>query len=503
MMPTENSKTIGAGEAIALFVALAVGSSAAFGLNLVGEVLSVPAEYPTISQAINAASSGDEIRVAWKDGGYRERLVISSGHVRSLRIAGEGRGERPTITWADSLYGVVELLNVDNLPFEIELEHLVIDGGDGARYGIKLRNARAPDPDQVYNRIEIRDCIVGRAGFGIEIGARCGINGCDGQWGAVDQSKLGFSRSEVSITRSVIYENYRDGLNLYRVGGDLVGNLVFNNGDEGCHTTDTRDFRVAHNIFDHNLSISLHLQLCYGGVVENNLIARSQRSHTERNGHGIAVGGGLTEESVFIDNNLVTYNAANGILVQATEMRVDSLTCYPVSTKAELRNNILYGNGWAEPDSGGRQHQIRLKRSDLPGTRLICEYNLFRGYDHLIWGLPVDDSNLLGTDPLFAAEPDTSAYGAVETLEDAWSVIRGYELSPESPCVDGGDPLAGYYDAPGGLARGTSRNDIGIFGGPRAIWPFLEPHRHSILGTGSVTPLSGRGSGAKPGSTKK
>ncbi|MAE71765.1 MAG: hypothetical protein CME06_15010 [Gemmatimonadetes bacterium] len=503
MMPTENPKTIQARATAALLVALAVRSSAAFGLNVVGELLRVPADYPTISQAIEAASSGDEIRVAWKDGGYRERLVISSDHVRSLRIAGEGQGERPTIAWADSSYGVIELSNLDNLPFEVELEHLVIDGSDGARYGIKLRNALAPDPDQVYNKIEIKDCVVGHAGFGIELGTRCGANGCDGQWGAVDQRKLGYSRSEILISRSVIYENYRDGLNLYRVGGELVGNLVFNNGDEGCHTTDTRDFRVAHNIFDHNLSISLHLHLCQGGVVENNVITRSQRSHKDGGGLGIAVGGGLSEGVIFIDNNLVAYNAANGILVQPTEIRVDSLTCIPASTQAELRNNIVYGNGWAEPDSGGRQHQIRFERQDLPEMRMLCEYNLFRSYGHLIWGESIDDSNLRGTDPLFSVEPDPSAYGAVVTLEDAWGVIRGYELSTESPCVDGGDPLASYHDAPGGLTKGTSRNDIGIFGGPRAIWPFLEPRRHSIPGTGAITPLSGRGPGARIGSTKR
>ena len=40
------------------------------------------------------------------------------------------------------------------------------------------------------------------------------------------------------------------------------------------------------------------------------------------------------------------------------------------------------------------------------------------------------------------------------------SGILDFRLSPVSPCIDAGDPAAGYND------RDGTRNDIGAYGGP-------------------------------------
>jgi len=253
---------------------------------------------------------------------------------------------------------------------------------------------------------------------------------------------------------------------------------VINNGDEGCHTTDARDLLIRHNVFDMNPSNNLHLQLCDRGVVRNNLFARSQLTPLGRWGFGVLVGGSFSDDPALVENNLMISNAGSGVRVQATEVRIDSLTCYPVAGKAEIRNNLIYANGWAYSDSAGMNYQVHLERRDLPGMRMLCEYNLFRHYTQLVWGIPLDDSNLRGAEPAYVDEPDTTEYQDVSTLDGAWEVIDGYELRWESPAVDAGDPLYVYRDS-GGLSKGTSRNDMGLFGGPWARWPFLQTGGHT------------------------
>src|SRR5512143_1481959 len=53
-------------------------------LQAVGAVLRVPAQYPTIQAAVDAAASGDEIRIA--AGTYTEQVMITS---KNLKLVGE------------------------------------------------------------------------------------------------------------------------------------------------------------------------------------------------------------------------------------------------------------------------------------------------------------------------------------------------------------------------------------------------------------------------------
>ena len=310
--------------------------------------------------------------------------------------------------------------------------------------------------------------------IGIEVGTRTGTQGCEGHWGAADRNKLSHSRTELHVLNTIVYGMARDGLNLYRVSGELTGSLIFYNLDEGVHTTDARDFSITNCIFTDNGHITLHHQLCENAPVRNNVIARGVRAQPGYGGYGVVIGGTFSDTPVPIENNLIAHNIASGLRVQAAEVRVDEVTCVPVSAKVEARNNVLFSNAWGEPDSLGLDYQVFFQKRSLPGMRLICEHNIFRADEKLVWGIPLDQSNLRGVDPLFVAEPDSAKFEGVTTLAEAWSRLAGYELVWPSPAIDAGDPRALFEDA-GGLAKGTRRNDIGIFGGPQAIWPFLAP----------------------------
>jgi hypothetical protein len=456
-------------------VLLFVGGGAE-AVNRVGETLRVPSEYRSIRAALRAAQSGDEIRIAPRENPYVERIVIDSGLFRSLRLVGEViDGEYPIIANQGEERGVIEIHNEANLPVEITIQNLIIDGlGYKAWYGVKLFNSPSPDRDQVYNQLTIEDCIIGRCVFGIEVGERSGTEGCSGQWGAADRTKLTYSRSLVEIRRNIVYDMAKDGINFYRVEGELSGNLIFRNGDEGCHTTDARHLLVQHNIFTDNGHMNLHFQLGEACMAANNLIARCQRAKKGYGGYGVVVGGTFSDEMVRIENNVIEENLAAGIRVQPTEVRIDAVSCIPVIAKVAVRNNIIFSNAQAEPDSAGLDHEVYFQRRELPGMRLLLEHNLLKSSEKAVYGMSLPASNLINAEQAFVVEPDSAEFAAVASIDDAWEVMRGYELSDLSAAIDGGDPAPLFDDLPGGLSKGEARNDIGLFGGPRAVWPFLE-----------------------------
>ncbi len=489
---------------IALAVLFAAGHAQA--VNRVGEVLRVPSEYGSIRAALRVAQSGDEIRIAARSDPYFERIVIDSGIFRSLRLVGEViDGEYPIIANRGEERGVIEIHNEANLPVDVTVEHLIIDGlGHDAWYGVKVFNSPAPDRDQVYNHLTVNDCIIGRCVFGIEVGERSGTEGCSGQWGAADRAKLIYSRSEVQVTDNIIYDMAKDGINFYRVEGELSGNLIFRNGDEGCHTTDARQLLVQHNIFTHNGHMNLHFQLGEACVAANNLIARCQRAKRGYGGYGVVVGGSFSDDLILIENNVIEENLAAGIRVQPTEVRLDAVSCIPVIAKVAVRNNIICSNAWAEPDSAGLDHEVYFQRRELPGMRLDLEHNLFRAADKAVYGMSLPNSNLVNSEQVFTVIPDSTEFADVTSLSEAWDVLRGYELNELSPAIDGGDPRPQYDDAPGGLSKGEPRNDLGLFGGPRAIWPFMDvvDQRLRRLGRQVDQQAGSRRPGSRTGSTK-
>lgn len=92
--------------------------------SAVGAVLNVPADYPTIQTAINAASDGDTVQVA--AGAYTENLVWQN---KSLALIGAGAD----VTTVDG-GGTGRCLTMQNVPSTARVEGFTFTGGS-ATYG--------------------------------------------------------------------------------------------------------------------------------------------------------------------------------------------------------------------------------------------------------------------------------------------------------------------------------------------------------------------------------
>jgi hypothetical protein len=171
-----------------------------------------------------------------------------------------------------------------------------------------------------------------------------------------------------------------------------------------------------------------------GGVVlnftaftlENNVIFKNDGGE-DFGGGGVWINGVGSGVKSFVNNTIVGNTAT-----------LDAGGVYLGSVSINMRNSIIWGN--AAPS----EPQIGLASGS--GYGYYCD----------IQGGWVPGANNVNIDPQFV---DTSHY-----------------LSPTSPCVDAGDPGAGYNDPEDavtpGLARypsrGTLRNDMGAYGGPRS-----------------------------------
>ncbi len=88
--------------------------------SAVADVLEVPAEFPTIQAAVNAAADGDEIRIA--GGTYHENIDLLG---KALRLRGAG----PAATVLDGTSSGRVLLIENPRGGEVLIEDLAITGG--------------------------------------------------------------------------------------------------------------------------------------------------------------------------------------------------------------------------------------------------------------------------------------------------------------------------------------------------------------------------------------
>jgi len=169
-----------------------------------------------------------------------------------------------------------------------------------------------------------------------------------------------------------------------------------------------------------------------GGVVLNYTAFTLENNVIYKNDGGADFGGG----GVWINGNGAGLKTFVNNTVVGNSATLDAGGVYISSVSFTMRNSIIWGNtAPSEPQIGVGGATLRADYCDIQGG----------------WTPGVGTVNV---DPQFV---DTSYY-----------------LSPTSPCVDAGDPGAGYADpedSPGLArypARGTVRNDIGAYGGPRS-----------------------------------
>ncbi len=147
--------------------------------------------------------------------------------------------------------------------------------------------------------------------------------------------------------------------------------------------------------------------------------------------NGINIDGGCVQ----LTNSLVKNNGQGGIfLLQATDTltMTNSNVVYNISVpgifavgnKLDLKNSIVYFNGSGISPASGT-----VTYSDIQGS--------YTGTGNI------------ASDPLFTNN-------------------ISYELLSNSLCIDGGNPGAAYNDICFPPSKGTSTNDLGIYGGPAA-----------------------------------
>ena len=439
-----------------------------------GSVLRVPADFATIQQAVDGCMSNDRILVMGRETAYWGGVEIDARRIRNLTLMADPEGPRPVLT-TDNWHPLIDIDNVGNVVSRFTISGLELDGHQVSQCGINVQNGWANDPDSVFTNLTVKDMIIRRCKWGIEIGERSGTLGCDGVWGAIDRRKLNFGRSSLTLLDSIVAGCGSDGLNLYRVNASVRGNLIVLNGDEGCHTTDAVDLDFRHNIVGGNPANNLHLQGSSGSLVRNNLFVRSVRKVARgTGGYGIVVGGTLGDDPARIENNVIIANANSGLRIQPAELVLDSLQCLPVQAQVDVRNNIFENNGYGDPGEYWEGFDIFFQDRGLPGMELTAEYNFFVNPIDVIYGAEVDETNVVAELPEFVAEPDTLSFDS-DDLAGIMRIMDGYALEWFSAAVDVGDPGREFEDASGGLARGTVRCDMGLFGGPEAVWPYQRP----------------------------
>ncbi len=155
-------------------------------------------------------------------------------------------------------------------------------------------------------------------------------------------------------------------------------------------------------------------------VLENSIVYNNMSYNT------IYVGGDLE-----LLNSVVVDNYCESDVIHGYGSLGD---CFPLT----VMNSVIWGNthGIDNPPVVLGDNTIGVYYSDVQGERS----------EYIDWG-----AGVLNTDPEF----ENSASG-------------NYHLSLDSPLIDAGNPDSNYFDIHGGW--GTSRNDMGAYGGKYASW---------------------------------
>ena len=308
--------------------------------------------------------------------------------------------------------------------------------------------------------------------FGMQLGRRTGVIGCSKNWGSVNYNRLEQARNLIAFKDCTVGDCGLDGLNLYRVNGEIDGCLFAHNGDEGVHTTAAKGFEIRHTIFIENKDVGAHFQLGEDVRFENNLVVA-----TGRLGYGVSVEGLTGSGALRVHNNVFGRNDASGLKISPCSLKYTEDDCVAVSAFADVRNNIFVVNGIG-PHSVGTREDLHFRSDGFPGMRLVARHNLFEDQARAS-NTELDETNLLGAGPGFVLGHGLNQLPALwnpdetDALEIARSLVADLSLADGSAAIDAGEDSLGFEDG-GGYARGTVRNDIGAFGGPLSDWG-IEP----------------------------
>lgn len=398
----------------------------------IAATLEVPAAFPTIQAAVDAAVAGDEVLVA--NGVYREPVTLKSG----VTLRGETT-EGVLLMNPGPQYALYAVDAVNVLVVGLTLQNDL----DTWTLGAYLQNSE----------VDFQDVTV--RGFS---------NGLFYRGKIYQSADVGAVPALAPVISNCRFEGNGTGLSLNNgVAAVVTGN----------HFTGNTGSAIANEDFC-NGTISGNMIVGNGGgiaayedspvlIEENQIIsnatgiATSWRSHAviRRNIISDSVVNGISTYSLSsptIQNNLIVNNGGEGVWVFFNFPQIVNNTIVGNGANGvrsewyaapSLRNNIIaYNAGWAVYDSADNAayHPGYLGRAS------VFYSNMFGNLAGELAANIFDRGGNLFAEPLFRNAADGN-----------------YQLNTASPSRDAGDPLAYYNDLDG------SRNDQGAFGGPLAL----------------------------------
>ena len=451
----------------------------AFCALLPADTLLVPSEYPNIHSAISAAQDGDTVLVSpgQYNGGFsfqgKNIVVMSSGGANNTFI------ESPfsdfhcvMITGGEDSTAVLDGFSITNMDFD-GTSH---EGKDPVEYGggIYITNSSPT----IRNNVIVNCWVVGCGGgvFILNSSSCLTENTITGNYAhetgggiwAGGNSVSGQPLRIIDCTVEGNESNITGGMSITHSNAEIINNTIINNiggtgqGAGGIGINSPSVLLYSNYISGNDGATGGGVAISGGSpTIIGNLIVENKAGH----------GGGIYEASsdvICIENNTIAFNEAN-----PTEGWGGGLLSWKDSIS--ISNCIFWGN------TGINGPQIVIAGGWIPTSGSISFCDIQDGQDSLYtdslttlhWG-----PGNIDIDPQFETGP-----------------LGDYHLYYGSPCIDAGNPAYEYNDPedpfnPGYAlwpAMGTTRNDMGAFGGGAVnYWLTVEEEESSPSETGLV-----------------